>query len=752
MATQIKHRRGSTQEHLSFTGAVAEVTVDTEDFSLNVHDGVTKGGHKAAKKEEVTSLLGELAQTNANLLALGDKQQSDDTAINILVETAQAGVDSNSTDTAANASELAAQGGRITTLEATVGSSRVAYQTKALMDADTGQPTDTLGEVWNDATTTNNGLYGYTVGGWVKSSYDLQTDLQSQIDDNTAIQYNDHKLYSPFERYNQNDLTSLSTIYTGSVSRGRVYRAIKSARLGGLFDGASPVKLKAVWNEAYNPNNYFRLILEQWDGASWVAAFDSGNIGMPTIPVQNSDLYLYEATKSGYDVKIEIDLSILPVGFSGMLNSAEPELVFSKASFVESSSVEFNTVSFDNDITNTVWARYTEDINTTLNSEYAPGYKRHLLYQAVKNLKMYGFDSTKPVMLSHIWTNAYQPAQNLYRLIFKQWDGVTWNTVFDVQGQKDDLGVVDGRIFTWDKTVGGKRIICDVDYTNIFVEGGSNSPTLNTAEPDLIVAPNCFMKSTDADVLTTEQRLLQHNGSKEYVLSRRKPTFAFVWDDLNATDADVQAIFEEYGYQATYALKTNALNAATAPFYQEVYLKGATILAHSIDHPNMANPANTTYAEVDRQMTVSKAEIESYGMRVSGWVTPQSTLDASFADLAAKNFGYAFTGLNAGVYNHTVDPIKMNRYGLESAMSQAGGGIAVVKARIDTAIANDELLVFYGHQLPSTYKNPDDTSYMSTADFREVLDYIKLKADDNLCQVFGCDEAVAQYYKMPIIS
>ena len=44
MAIQIQLRRGTTTEHNSFTGAVGELTYDTEKKQLRVHDGSTVGG------------------------------------------------------------------------------------------------------------------------------------------------------------------------------------------------------------------------------------------------------------------------------------------------------------------------------------------------------------------------------------------------------------------------------------------------------------------------------------------------------------------------------------------------------------------------------------------------------------------------------------------------------------------------------------------------------------------------------------
>ena len=57
MAIQIQLRQGTTTEHNTFTGAVGEVTVDTTNKTLRVHDGATVGGTVLAKVSEVPSLV-----------------------------------------------------------------------------------------------------------------------------------------------------------------------------------------------------------------------------------------------------------------------------------------------------------------------------------------------------------------------------------------------------------------------------------------------------------------------------------------------------------------------------------------------------------------------------------------------------------------------------------------------------------------------------------------------------------------------
>jgi len=53
MAKQVQLRRGTSAQTAAFTGAAGEVTVDTDDKRLVVHDGSTAGGIPAAKKSEI---------------------------------------------------------------------------------------------------------------------------------------------------------------------------------------------------------------------------------------------------------------------------------------------------------------------------------------------------------------------------------------------------------------------------------------------------------------------------------------------------------------------------------------------------------------------------------------------------------------------------------------------------------------------------------------------------------------------------
>ena len=61
MSTQVQIRRGNTTQTGAFTGAVAEITIDTDKKTLVVHDGSTAGGIPLATQANVTSSVTQAA-------------------------------------------------------------------------------------------------------------------------------------------------------------------------------------------------------------------------------------------------------------------------------------------------------------------------------------------------------------------------------------------------------------------------------------------------------------------------------------------------------------------------------------------------------------------------------------------------------------------------------------------------------------------------------------------------------------------
>ena len=69
MPTQIQFRRGTTSEHGSFTGAVGEVTVDTDKDTMIVHDNSQAGGYAMANLKTAQEFT---ATQNFNATTLSD--------------------------------------------------------------------------------------------------------------------------------------------------------------------------------------------------------------------------------------------------------------------------------------------------------------------------------------------------------------------------------------------------------------------------------------------------------------------------------------------------------------------------------------------------------------------------------------------------------------------------------------------------------------------------------------------------------
>jgi hypothetical protein len=61
MATQIQYRRGTNAQNAAFTGALAEITVDTTNGTLRVHDAITPGGSNIATVSYVTAQISSLS-------------------------------------------------------------------------------------------------------------------------------------------------------------------------------------------------------------------------------------------------------------------------------------------------------------------------------------------------------------------------------------------------------------------------------------------------------------------------------------------------------------------------------------------------------------------------------------------------------------------------------------------------------------------------------------------------------------------
>jgi len=61
MPSILKLRRGTTSEHISFTGVEGELTADTTKDCVILHDGLTAGGFEVAMESSLDAIKTELA-------------------------------------------------------------------------------------------------------------------------------------------------------------------------------------------------------------------------------------------------------------------------------------------------------------------------------------------------------------------------------------------------------------------------------------------------------------------------------------------------------------------------------------------------------------------------------------------------------------------------------------------------------------------------------------------------------------------
>ena len=60
MPTQVQFRRGTTAQNNSFTGAAGELSINTSNNTIRVHDGSTSGGFELAKVSDITTAVANL--------------------------------------------------------------------------------------------------------------------------------------------------------------------------------------------------------------------------------------------------------------------------------------------------------------------------------------------------------------------------------------------------------------------------------------------------------------------------------------------------------------------------------------------------------------------------------------------------------------------------------------------------------------------------------------------------------------------
>ena len=107
MATQLQLRRGNTSQTAAFTGASAEVTIDTTKNTLVIHDGVTPGGFPLASNSDFITIQNVNTTQNTRIDSANNTARAAYDKANAAFDKANTGVTSSIDDYARATSNTA---------------------------------------------------------------------------------------------------------------------------------------------------------------------------------------------------------------------------------------------------------------------------------------------------------------------------------------------------------------------------------------------------------------------------------------------------------------------------------------------------------------------------------------------------------------------------------------------------------------------------------------------------------------------
>ncbi len=317
--------------------------------------------------------------------------------------------------------------------------------------------------------------------------------------------------------------------------------------------------------------------------------------------------------------------------------------------------------------------------------------------------------------------------------------------VVDADGVDLEVAADDGALILPPAVMGGLRVdtIDDPGFVLTIVDADGGVIFEIPEEP-----------AANAESLSSRMSMV--NSAKTYFTSRRPAILSVIFDDLNPTDAAVLDLLDGLSLKAGFALNCANVDADTIQLYREAYTRGHSILSHSMDATAMSSGA-TDLAVIEAKMADSKALLESYGFKISGWVTPSSVLHSSYFAALRKYYGYAYTYSSALGWDEAVDPTSLARKGIESLLdtdngTYGGHNVDAVTDDMDAAAAAGHLRAYYCHGVPSTYyTNADLTPRPSVAEVTAILTHMAGLRDAGLAMILAPDEALEIYYRTPIV-
>ncbi|PKL52631.1 MAG: hypothetical protein CVV37_00075 [Nitrospira bacterium HGW-Nitrospira-1] len=170
------------------------------------------------------------------------------------------------------------------------------------------------------------------------------------------------------------------------------------------------------------------------------------------------------------------------------------------------------------------------------------------------------------------------------------------------------------------------------------------------------------------------------------------PLLSFVFDDGNDTDYLVaREVFKKQGVAASFAVVTdwiNTKNYLTVSQLLELQRDGFEIMSHTVSHPDL-NSLNAD--QIESELSVSKAALEGWGLRVNNLVYPYNKNNAIVRGLAGRYYRSGRGGRSM------LTPAVPERYELKSY--SFSHNVDKMKALIDRAGAERKWLILYLHNI-----------------------------------------------------
>ncbi len=237
---------------------------------------------------------------------------------------------------------------------------------------------------------------------------------------------------------------------------------------------------------------------------------------------------------------------------------------------------------------------------------------------------------------------------------------------------------------------------------------------------------------------------------------------SLTFDDANASALSQAApTLAQYGLSGTSYVPTGCVGMTTVPntcpadnstkymtWAQIQTLRntyGWEIGSHTVNHPLLVStdpqdqPIALTAAQVDSELSQSKAALAAHGIDAKSFATPYGDYNPAVLAQIAKYYenhrGFADTGYNAYPYSD---------YLLRDQDVRVNVSVATVKSYIDQAIANKSWLVLTFHDIRTKPRTGPDSYDYKTSNLATIAAYIKSKQAAGLITPVNADQGLVK--------